>query len=160
MTGGVFVALGSNLDTPETQVRQALAFLAAIPGTTVLKVSSLYRTPPWGDLDQPDFINAVAEIATVLAPLDLLDTLLDVERRMGRVRSRRYGPRVIDLDLLLHGQAVVDEERLVLPHPRMHERAFVMWPLAEIAPSLEIDGRGRVAALAAALTGEGIQRLT
>lgn len=160
LTSGVFVALGSNLDTPEVQVRRALAYLGALPGTTVLKMSSLYRTPPWGDLDQPDFINAVAEIATLLAPLDLLDALLEIEQRMGRVRSRRYGPRVIDLDLLLHAQAVVDEERLVLPHPRMHERAFVMWPLAEIAPALEIGGRGCAAALAAALTGEGILRLT
>ena len=155
----VFVALGSNLDQPERQIGIALEALSGLPGTQVLRSSSLYRTPPWGDTDQPEFINAVARLATPLQPLALLDALLAIERRMGRVRSRRYGPRVIDLDLLMYGDAVVDSPRLVLPHPRMQERAFVMWPLAEIAPTLSLGAFGTAADIAAALPGEGILRL-
>lgn len=158
-TDRVFVALGSNLDRPERQIDIALRALAGLPGTRVLRSSSLYRTPPWGDTDQPDFINAVARLETSLEPRSLLDALLAIELRMGRVRARRYGPRVIDLDLLMHGDTVVSSERLVLPHPRMQERAFVMWPLAEIAPTLSLGALGTAADIAAALPGEGIVRL-
>ncbi len=158
-TERVFVALGSNLDQPERQIGLALRALSSLPRTRVLRTSSLYRTPPWGDLDQPDFINAVTRLETPLEPLALLDALLAIELQMGRVRTRRYGPRVIDLDLLMHGDAVVDSPRLVLPHPRMQERAFVMWPLAEIAPTLSLGAFGTAADIAAALPGEGILRL-
>ena len=158
-TERVFVALGSNLDRPERQIGLALRALSSLPRTRVLRTSSLYRTPPWGDLDQPDFINAVTRLETPLEPLALLDALLAIELQMGRVRTRRYGPRVIDLDLLMHGDAVVDSPRLVLPHPRMQERAFVMWPLAEIAPDLVLGAWGRAEQIADALPGDGIVRL-
>lgn len=154
-----FVALGSNLDDPARQLDRALEALSGLPGTRVLAVSSFYLTAPWGDADQPDFVNAVAMLETALAPLPLLDALLTIEQQMGRVRTRRYGPRVIDLDLLVHGDTVLDSPRLVLPHPRMHERAFVMWPLAEIAPEFVLGQWGRVAEIAAALPAEGIARL-
>jgi 2-amino-4-hydroxy-6-hydroxymethyldihydropteridine diphosphokinase len=157
--GGVFVALGSNLDEPERQLRTALQRLDALPGTRVLRCSSFYRTPPWGDPDQPDFLNAVAELASALDPLALLDALLVIESAMGRVRTRRYGPRVIDLDLLLHQDHRVDGERLQLPHPRMQERAFVMLPLAEIAPALQMPDGRRADAVARALDASGIERL-
>ena len=158
-TGGVFVALGSNLDDPVAQLRRALAELDALPSTRLLRTSSFYRTPPWGDPEQPDFVNAVTELQTALAPLPLLGSLLAIEQRMGRVRHRRNGPRVIDLDLLLHGEHVLDFDQLTLPHPRMHDRAFVIWPLAEIAPDLMLNGLGRARALAGALEGAGIERL-
>lgn len=151
--------MGSNLDDPAAQLRRALKALEDLPGTHVVQASSLYRTPPWGDTDQPDFVNAVAEIETTLAPLPLLQALLDLEQAMGRVRARRYGPRVIDLDLLLHGDASLQHEALSLPHPRMQERAFVMWPLAEIAPELELPAYGRVIDIARRLPGEGIERI-
>ncbi|WP_091243298.1 2-amino-4-hydroxy-6-hydroxymethyldihydropteridine diphosphokinase [Aquimonas voraii] len=158
-TDRAFVGLGSNLDLPERQIGIALRALSGLPGTRVLRSSSLYRTPPWGDTDQPEFINAVAWLETRLEPSALLEALLGIELLMGRVRTRRYGPRVIDLDLLMWGDKVVDSPRLVLPHPRMHERAFVMWPLAEIAPDLVLGAWGRAAEIAEALPGEGIVRL-
>ncbi len=133
--------------------------MATLPGTSVRQVSSLYRTPPWGDVHQPDFVNAVVELETALEPGFLLDSLLDIESRMGRVRDRRNGPRVIDLDLLLHGKHVLEGERLTVPHPRMHDRAFVLLPLAEIAPDLVIEGHGRVGDLAAAVSDDRIERL-
>ena len=154
-----FVALGSNLDDPERQLGVAVQALASLPGTRVLDVSGFYRTAPWGDIDQPDFVNAVVRLETTLAPMPLLDALLAIELEMGRVRTRRYGPRVIDLDLLTHGDTEIDHPRLVLPHPRMHERAFVMWPLAELAPDLVLGRWGRAAEIAAALPAEGIARL-
>lgn len=154
-----FVALGSNLDEPARQLGVAIEALACLPATRVLDVSGFYRTAPWGDADQPDFVNAVVLLETALAPLPLLDALLAIELEMGRVRTRRYGPRVIDLDLLTHGDTEMDDPRLVLPHPRMHERAFVMWPLAELAPDLVLGRWGRAAEIAAALPAEGIARL-
>lgn len=154
-----FVALGSNLDDPARQLGVAIESLALLPGTRVLEVSGFYRTAPWGDSDQPDFVNAVVLLETALTPLPLLDALLAIEQQMGRVRTRRFGPRVIDLDLLAHGDTVMDSPRLVLPHPRMHERAFVMWPLAEIAPEFVLGQWGRAAEIAAALPAEGIARL-
>ncbi len=155
----MFVALGSNLGDPVVQVRRAMIEMAALPCTSVRQASSLYRTPPWGDVDQPDYVNAVVELETALEPSPLLDALLDIEQRMGRVRDRRNGPRVIDLDLLLHGTHVLDETRLTVPHPRMHDRAFVLLPLAEIAPDLVIVGHGRVAELAAGAADDRIERL-
>lgn len=148
-----WVGLGSNLAAPREQLESALAGLAALPETRVLRVSSFYRTAPVGYAGQPDFINAVAAIETGLAPRALLEALLDIERRHGRVRTIANGPRTLDLDLLLHGDQRIDEPGLTLPHPRMHERAFVMVPLAEIAPELAIPGRGIAADLARALAG-------
>ena len=148
-----WVGLGSNLAAPRKQLESALAGLAALPATRVLRVSSFYRTAPVGYAGQPDFINAVAAIETGLAPRALLEALLDIERRHGRIRTIANGPRTLDLDLLLHGDQRIDEPGLTLPHPRMHERAFVMVPLAEIAPELAIPGRGVAADLARALVG-------
>ena len=144
-----YVALGSNLDDPRAQVERGFAALAALPHTTLRARSRLYRTPPWGVIDQPDFVNAVAMLETSLLPRALLDALLGIEARAGRVRSAANGPRVLDLDLLLHGDAALREAGLELPHPRLHERAFVLLPLADVAPDLEIPGRGRVADLLA-----------
>ena len=119
---------------------QALRIVDADPATRVVAVSSLYRTPPWGKTDQPDFLNAAAAVETRRSPRDLLDLCLDAERRLKRVRAERWGPRLIDIDILLFGATTVDEGGLHIPHPRMLERAFVLVPLAEIAPSIVLAG--------------------
>jgi 2-amino-4-hydroxy-6-hydroxymethyldihydropteridine diphosphokinase len=137
-----FVGLGSNLDDPAQHVEDALRELDALPGTRLLARSSLYRTAPVGLAAQPDFVNAVALLETALAPAALLAQLLEVERRHGRVRELPNGPRTLDLDLLLHGDARIDQPGLCVPHPRLHERAFVVVPMAEIAPGQPIPGHG------------------
>jgi len=139
-----YVGLGSNLQDPAAQLKSAFAELAALASTRVVVRSSLYRSAPVGYADQPDFINAVAAIETALAPCVLLDALLDIERRHGRVREFQNSPRTLDLDLLLYGELQLHEPGLTIPHPRMHERAFVLLPLAEIAPQLVIPGMGIV----------------
>lgn len=159
MTHQAFVALGANLDDPLAQVRAALAALPRLPATRVVAASSLYRTAPVGLVGQPDFINAVVELRTALDPEALLDALFAVEAEFGRVRAERNGPRTLDLDLLLHGDAVIDRPRLQLPHPRLHLRAFVVAPLAEIAPDCRIPGRGTVAAWLPAVAMQRIERL-
>ncbi len=152
------VGLGSNLDGPIRQVELAIDQIATLPSTRLLRRSRLYRTPPWGMRDQPDFINAVAEIETTLAPRDLLRHLLAIERHGGRVRDgARWGPRVIDLDLLLYGGRTLHESGLELPHPRMHERSFVLVPLAELDAGLEIPGHGFAGELVAALGAGGCE---
>ncbi|MGH8216589.1 MAG: 2-amino-4-hydroxy-6-hydroxymethyldihydropteridine diphosphokinase [Rhodanobacteraceae bacterium] len=142
-----YVALGSNLDDPEVQVERGFAALSAMRRTVLQERSRLYRTPPWGVVDQPDFINAVAALETSLAPRELLDALLAIEADAGRVRGVRYGPRTLDLDLLLYGDCELREPGLQIPHPRLHERAFVLLPLVDLAPDLEVPGQGRVADL-------------
>src|SRR5579875_3481247 len=127
-----FVALGSNLDDPRAQVERAFEALARLPDTALLARSRLYRSAPWGGVAQPDFVNAAALVDTGLPARALLDALLAIERRAGRVRGERNGPRVLDLDLLLYGDRA------------LHERAFVLRPLADIAPGLEVPGHGRV----------------
>ncbi|MBL8541029.1 MAG: 2-amino-4-hydroxy-6-hydroxymethyldihydropteridine diphosphokinase [Betaproteobacteria bacterium] len=154
-----FLALGSNLDAPREQVVRGMAEIAALPATRLLKRSSLYRTAPVGFLDQPDFINAVMMVETALAPHALLDGLLDIERRHGRVRDFPNAPRTLDLDLLLYGDLVLHEPGLTLPHPRMHERAFVLQPLAEIAADTVIPGQGRVADLLRECPDQRLERL-
>lgn len=139
------VGLGANLNDPAAQVEYALAELDRLPGTRLLRRSSLYASAPVGYLDQPDFVNAVAQVETTLAPRALLAALLDIEHRHGRERSFRNAPRTLDLDLLLYGDAHFHEEGLSLPHPRMTERAFVLRPLLDIAPATIIPGRGRAA---------------
>jgi 2-amino-4-hydroxy-6-hydroxymethyldihydropteridine diphosphokinase len=141
-----YVGLGANLGDREATIRAAVA---ALPG--VLAVSSLRETEPVGVTDQPRFLNGVAALETELSARDLLDTLLAVERRLGRERRERWGPRTIDLDLLLFGEEAIDEPGLTVPHPRLHERRFALEPLAEIAPDALIPGRGRVANLLAEL---------
>lgn len=153
-----FVALGSNLDDPAAQVSHAFGELGALPGTRLIAHSSLYRSAPWGYADQPDFINAVAEIETRLDPRQLLEMLLEIEHRRGRVREFLNAPRVLDLDLLMYNGLIHHEHGLTLPHPRMHERAFVLQPLTEIAPDCVIPGLGRAADHLAACAGQALER--
>ncbi|MCE9664840.1 2-amino-4-hydroxy-6-hydroxymethyldihydropteridine diphosphokinase [Halomonas sp. M5N1S17] len=155
----VYVGLGSNLDDPEAQVAQALVALGELPLTRRLGASSLYVSRPLGPQDQPDFVNAVAHLATRLSPLALLDQLQALEQRHRRVRQRHWGPRTLDLDLLLFGKQVIATPRLRVPHPEMSARAFVMAPLAELAPALSLpDGRG-VSALAETLASPDLIRV-
>jgi len=154
-----FIALGANLGDPAATVKAAFAALANLPDSRIVHCSSLYRTAPVGITEQPEFVNAVAQLETDLAPEALLDALLEIEQRFGRIRAERNGPRTLDLDLLLYGDQFVSLPRLTLPHPRLHLRAFVLYPLAEIAPNLEIPGRGTVAAWLPAVANQGIVRL-
>jgi 2-amino-4-hydroxy-6-hydroxymethyldihydropteridine diphosphokinase len=142
MSPRAYVGLGSNLDDPPQQLRRALDALAALPDTSLSGASRFYRSPPWGPIDQPDYVNAVAALDTELAPLALMEALLMIERAAGRSRRERWGPRVLDLDLLLYDRLQYSSDALQLPHPRMHERPFVLLPLAELAPELELPGRG------------------
>ena len=155
----VFIGLGANLGDPRRQIRAALAALEKIPATRLAGQSSLYRSAPLGYAEQPEFINAVAQIQTELAPRALLDALLEIERTRGRKRSFAGAPRTLDLDLLLYDERVIGEPGLHVPHPRMHIRAFVLAPLAEIAPGIEIPGRGPIAPLLAACAGQAIEKL-
>ena len=154
-----YVALGSNLGDPVAQLRTGARALGELPGSRLVRGSSLYRSAPVGLADQPDFINAVCEIDTSLMARDLMQALLAIETANGRVRDVPGGPRTLDLDLLLYGELVCQETGLILPHPRLHERAFVLYPLAEIAPGLGIPGHGRVEALLAGCAGQTIERL-
>lgn len=139
-----YVGIGSNLDDPKNHIRLAFDDLARIPGTDVVKRSSLYRSAPVGYADQPDFVNAVAEIETSLPASRLLAELKEIETRHGRRRSFRNAPRSLDLDILLYGELTMSLAHLTLPHPRMHERAFVLKPLYEVAPHASIPGVGAV----------------
>lgn len=154
-----YIGLGSNLDDPAAQLRRAFDELESVPGVQAVRRSRLFRTPPWGRTDQPDFVNAVAELETTLAPHALLQALQALERRFGRARREHWGPRVLDLDLLLHGDARIEDDLLQLPHPHLHERAFVLAPLADLAPELIVPGRGSVSALLAGLDAAGIEAL-
>ena len=154
-----FVGLGANLGEPEAQVRRAVTALGKFPMTRLLAVSSLYRSAPVGVGEQPDFINAVAAIETGLSARALLDELLAIEARFGRRRDVPGAPRTLDLDLLLYGDSVLAEPGLVVPHPRMHERAFVLVPLAEIAPDAVVPEKGSVAALFASCTVQDVEKL-
>ena len=142
-----YVGLGANLGDRERTIRDAAAMIGAA------RVSSLRETEPWGYAEQPSFLNAAAEVETELVAREFLDRLLDVERRLGRERGAgpRFGPRTIDLDLLLYGDETIDEPGLTVPHPRLHERRFALEPLAELDPRLVVPGRGAVAELLAAL---------
>ena len=134
-----YVGVGANIGDREATIRAALA---ALPD--VVAVSELRETAPVGVVDQPPFLNGAAALETELSPRELLDVLLDVERRLGRERRERWGPRTIDLDLLLHGEAEVDEPGLTVPHPLLHERRFALEPLVDLDPDLVVPGRGRV----------------
>jgi 2-amino-4-hydroxy-6-hydroxymethyldihydropteridine diphosphokinase len=151
--------LGSNLDDPSQQVRQALMALASLADTQLLQHSHFYLTPPWGIIAQPPFVNAVAELDTALAPHALLDALLEIEQRAGRVRAERNGPRTLDLDLLHIDGAQINDARLTLPHPRMADRAFVLLPLHDVAPDLPLPGNTTVAQRLQQLDLSGIERL-
>jgi 2-amino-4-hydroxy-6-hydroxymethyldihydropteridine diphosphokinase len=155
-----YVALGSNLDDPRAQVERALDALAGLHESRLVLTSSLYRSRPFGPVEQPDFVNAVAGLLTTLAPAALLAGLQSLEARLGRERPVvRWGPRRIDLDLLVHGTHRLDEPGLTLPHPGIAERAFVLVPLDEIAADLVVPGLGRVRALLPRVDGSGLQRI-
>jgi 2-amino-4-hydroxy-6-hydroxymethyldihydropteridine diphosphokinase len=156
-----YIGLGSNLEHPETQLTNALQALAALPSTALVTCSSFYRSQPLGPQDQPFFLNAVALLETTLAPLDLLDKMLAIERRQGRIRDgRRWRARTLDLDLLLYGAQRLEQHRLVVPHPEIPRRNFVLCPLAEITHDLHIPGMGRVADLLAEVGMDGLEKLS
>ncbi|MDY6979672.1 MAG: 2-amino-4-hydroxy-6-hydroxymethyldihydropteridine diphosphokinase [Pseudomonadota bacterium] len=156
-----YIALGSNLDDPLAQVRRALAELARMEGATLRAASSLYRSSPMGPADQPDYINAVAALETGLAPHALLDALQAIEQAHGRQRgAQRWGPRTLDLDVLLYGQETIDDQRLTIPHPGISERAFVLFPLQEIvAPDFMIPGYGSLQELLPRVEADRPERL-
>jgi 2-amino-4-hydroxy-6-hydroxymethyldihydropteridine diphosphokinase len=155
-----YVGLGSNLDGPGAQVEHALAALGELPRSRCVARSSLYRSKPLGPVAQPDFVNAAAGLITQLRPDELLVELKRLEERLGRERPIvRWGPRRIDLDLLVYGDARIDDPDLTVPHPGIAERAFVLVPLAELAPDLEVAGAGRVRALLDRLGTTGLERI-
>ena len=153
------IGLGANLADPVRQVRQGIRGLAALPRSRLIRHSALYRTAPVGEPDQPDFVNAVAVVDTALSAGELLRELLALEARHGRVRSKPNAPRTLDLDLLLFGGQVISEPGLEVPHPRMHQRAFVLVPLAEATPDALIPGHGSAAELAAQLADQPVTRI-
>ncbi len=159
-----YVGLGSNLGESVATLRAALDALDAIAGTQLVRASHFYRTPAWGVTEQPDFLNAVAMVRTQLPAAELLAAMLDIERAAGRNRSAdgsdRWGPRTLDLDLLLYGDAVVDVPGLHVPHPHLHERAFALVPLVEIAPDTVIPGVGRARDALARMETADIEALT
>jgi len=154
-----FVGIGANLGDPVAQVEWATAELAKLVDTRVVRTSSLYRTAPIGHTDQPDFVNAVVLVDTTLSPRALLDALLDIEQTAGRERTFQNAPRLLDLDVLLYGDQVIDSPGLAVPHPRMHERAFVLAPLVEIAPDATIPGHGRAADLLKRVNHQEVRRI-
>ena len=155
------VGLGANLGNAARTLRDAIDALDNVAGTRLLRASRLYRTPAWGVTDQPDFVNAVAVVDTTLSARDLLDVLLAIERDAGRVRieGERWGPRILDLDLLLHGDAIIDEPGLRLPPPHLHERAFALLPLLEAWPDAGIPGIGPARECAGVMAADGIEPL-
>jgi len=162
MSDRAYVALGSNLGDREQTLRTAVAAIGRLPDTAVTVASSVWATAPIGvDAPQPDYYNAVVGIDTGLPPRDLLGALQAIERDAGRVREPdvRNAARTLDLDILLYGTRTIDEDGLRVPHPRLHERAFVLAPLAEIAPGAVVPGRGPVSTLLAAVAGQRIARL-
>lgn len=155
-----YVGIGSNLSDPARQVDRAIAALRELPATRVISVSPRYHTPPFGEVVQPAFVNAVAGLLTQRSPEELLADLRALERKLGREPPReRWGPRLIDLDLLVVGRETRATESLTLPHPGIADRDFVLYPLADIAPDLDVPGRGRVAALRDAVANRGIGKL-
>lgn len=153
------IALGANIGKPALQIAAGFAALAQLPGTNLVARSSLYSSAPVGYANQPDFINAVAMIETALAPQELLAALLAIEREHGRVREFPNAPRTLDLDIVLYGDSVVHESGLTIPHARMLERAFVMVPLAEVAPDAMVPGHGRVSELVARVDAASVAQL-
>lgn len=154
-----YVGLGSNLDAPREQVLRALEELDRIPGTRLVRRSALYRSAPLDHAAQPKFVNAVAQLDTELEPARLLAELQAIEARHGRVRPFPAAPRTLDLDLLLYGDAKLSSKELSVPHPRMHERAFVLMPLVELDPGASVPGRGRADELLRRCLGQQVERM-
>lgn len=154
-----YVGLGSNLDDPGRQLERAFGALSRIEHSRLLARSSIYSSPPMGPPDQPHYLNAVAALRTALPPLALLTALQRIETAQGRVRTLKWGPRTLDLDLLSYADQVMDSDLLTLPHPGLAARAFVLYPLAEIAPDLVVPGAGKVSAMVRACPAAGLERL-
>lgn len=163
MSGSVraFVGLGGNIGEVRSTLTEAIWALESLPQSSLRAQSSLYRSPPWGRTDQADFLNAVVELQTRLAARELLDRLLEIEERFGRIRvpGERWGPRKLDLDLIAYGDRQINEPGMHVPHPRLQERAFVLLPLSEIAADLELPGLGRVDALLAKVDSSALRIL-
>jgi len=155
----VFIGLGSNLADPQQQVRSAQKALKTLPMTQWVASSSLYKSPPMGPQDQPDYINAVVELETILSPHDLLDCLQQIEQQQGRVRARHWGERTLDLDLLLYGDEIIADDRLHVPHPGIAQRAFVIYPLAEIDADIVIPEKGAISELLLSCPRDGLERI-
>ena len=154
-----FIGLGSNLADPAAQVQTAIADIEKIAAVELLNCSSLYKSPPMGPQDQPDYINAVVEIETDLSAHDLLDHLQMIEQQHGRVRQRHWGERTLDLDLLIFGDSRIDDDRLQVPHPGIAQRSFVLYPLAEIAPELVIPDLGEIKTLLNQCPSDDLMRI-
>ena len=155
-----FIGIGANLDRPVEHVCRAIEDLGETPHSRILGYSGIYRSAPMGPPDQPDYVNAVAKLQTRLGPDELLSFLQGIERQHGRVRTpERWGPRPLDLDLLLYGRSVVDTPALTVPHPGMHQRPFVLYPLLELEPGLSVPGHGTLASLVERCPAGGIARL-
>ncbi|MDH4247713.1 MAG: 2-amino-4-hydroxy-6-hydroxymethyldihydropteridine diphosphokinase [Deltaproteobacteria bacterium] len=152
----VYIGLGSNLE-PERHLRQALNAMRQEPGLRIIALSPVYQTAPWGVADQPDFLNAVLELRTTVNPVAMLDWLLELEKRLGRVRLERWGPRTLDLDVLAWGNRVINTPQLEIPHPRLHQRGFVLVPFCDLAPQWRHPILGRTARdMLKEITGEGV----
>ena len=159
-TSTAYVGIGSNLGEPLEQVRRARDALAELPKTRLVEISPLYRNPAVGPGEQPDYVNAVAAIETRLEPHELLDALLVIEANQGRIRGAvRWQPRTVDLDLLVYGDRTIRDQRLTVPHPHIHERAFVLKPLLDLAPDLDVPGHGPVATLLSDVPGGLLRRI-
>ena len=154
-----YIGLGSNLDDPVARIANALESLRQIPDSELIGFSSCYRSRPLGPQDQPDYINAVARVDTRLDAEQLLEYLHTIESQQGRVRTRHWGPRTLDLDLLLFGDSILQSDTLTVPHPEMHRRAFVLYPLHELAPDIEIPGLGRLEHLLSGFDPARVEKL-
>lgn len=156
----IFIGLGSNLDNPQQKIKDAIFLIKKIKNISIIASSSLYETPPVGFLDQPNFINAVIQISSSINYNNLLIILLDIEHKFGRTRKEKNHPRTLDLDILLFDDLVLESESLIIPHPRMHERLFVLIPLLEISPIIEIPNHGLVKNLISGLPFQTIKKVT
>jgi len=156
----IFIALGSNLKIPKEQVENGILSIKKINGVEVLSESNLYETPPVGVLDQPNFVNAVIKVHSDLNAFDLLDKLLEIETNAGRIRTDKNGPRTLDLDILLVDDLILNEKKLTIPHPRMHERLFVLMPLKDIDENILIPNHGPIKHIISKLAPEKINRIS
>lgn len=156
----VYIALGTNLEPRAAHLEKALELFRSLPDVEVKRVSSIYESKPVGYLDQPDFLNLVFEAETELLPLDLLDSCQNIEQELGRVRTIRFGPRTLDVDIVLYGVESIEEERLTVPHPRMQERSFVLLPLQELNPAFVVPGWNKtIKELVAELPPEDLEEI-
>ena len=155
----IFIALGSNLDNPKEQVKQGILSIKNIKGVRILCESYLYETPPVGILDQPNFINAAIKIDSNLSPYELLNKLLKIENLAGRIRIDKNGPRTLDLDILLFDNLILNDKNLIIPHPRMHERLFVLLPLKDIDENVVIPNQGSIKHIIEGIAPENINRI-